>query len=96
MAPCKRQVKAMGHFVCDHIHSLVDIAVSECGRSWAETTEEGFSSQCLGCWKVDSLTADIARLTDIVKEMEMGMTKGTTGREVGGSNVVTRRNRKGD
>ena len=24
MAPCKRQVKARRHLVCDHCHSLVD------------------------------------------------------------------------
>ena len=72
MAPCKRQVKAMRHLVCNHCHSLVDFAVSWCGKSWSETTEEGFTFQCLGCWKVDCLTAELARLTDIVKGIERG------------------------
>ncbi|KAK2190060.1 hypothetical protein NP493_90g01025 [Ridgeia piscesae] len=70
MAPCKRQVKARRHLVCNHCHSLVDFAVSGCGKPWTETTEEGFTFQCLGCWKVNCLTAELARLTDIVKGME--------------------------
>ena len=60
------------HLVCNHCHSLVDFAVSGCGKTWSETTEEGFTFQCLGCWKVDCLTAELARLTDIVKGMESG------------------------
>ena len=55
--------------MCNHCHSLVDFAVSGCGKSWSETTEEGFTFQCLGCWKVDCLTAELARL---VKGMERG------------------------
>ena len=58
--------------MCNHCHSLVDFAVSGCGKTWSETTEEGFTFQCLGCWKVDCLTAELARLTDIVKGMESG------------------------
>ena len=58
--------------MCNHCHSLVDFAVSGCGKSWSETTEEGFTFQCLGCWKVDCLTAELARLTDIVMGMERG------------------------
>ena len=63
--------------MCDHCHSLVDFALSGCVNSWAETMEEGFSLRCLECWKMDYLTAEIAKLTDIVKGMEMRMTKGT-------------------
>ena len=72
MAPSKRQVKARRHLLCDHCHSLVDFALSGCGKSWSETTEEGFTFQCLGCWKVDCLTAELAKLTDLVKGMERG------------------------
>ena len=72
MAPSKRQVKARRHLLCDHCHSLVDFALSGCGKSWSETMEEGFTFQCLGCWKVDCLTAELARLTDLVKGMERG------------------------
>ena len=72
MASCKRQVKARRHLVCNHCHSLVDFAVSGCEKSCSETTKEGFTFQCLGCWKVDCLTAELARLTDIVKWMERG------------------------
>ncbi|KAK2190024.1 hypothetical protein NP493_91g00011 [Ridgeia piscesae] len=72
MVPGKRQVKARRHLVCNHCHSLVDFAVSGCGKTWSETMEEGFTFQCLGCWKVDCLTAELARLTDIVKGMESG------------------------
>ena len=69
MAPGKRQVKARRLLVCNHCHSLVDFAVSGCGKTWSETTEEGFTFQC---WKVDCLTAELTRLTDIVKGMESG------------------------
>ena len=72
MAPSKRQVKARRHLLCDHCHSLVDFALSGCGKSWSQTMEEGFTFQCLGCWKVDCLTAELARLTDLVKGMERG------------------------
>ena len=72
MAPGKRQVKARRHLVCNHCHSLVDFTVSGCGKTWSETTEEGFTFQCLGCWKVDCLTAELARLTDIVKGVQSG------------------------
>ena len=72
MAPCKRQVKARRHLVCNHCHSLVDFAVSRCGKTCSETTKEGFTFHCLGCWKVDCLTAELARLTDIVKGMQSG------------------------
>ena len=72
MAPGKRQVKARRHLVCNHCHSLVDFAVSGCGKTWSETTDEGFTFQCLGCWKVDCLTAELARLMDIVKGMQSG------------------------
>ena len=58
--------------MCNYCHSLVDFAVSGCGKTWSETTGEGFTFQCLGCWKVDCLTAEIARLTDIVKGMQCG------------------------
>ena len=58
--------------MCNHCYSLVDFAVSGCGKTWSETTEEGFTFHCLGCWKVDCLTAELARLTDIVKRIESG------------------------
>ena len=84
MAPCKRQLKARMHLVYDHSHSLVDFAISGCEKSWSETTEEGFTFQCLGCWKVYCLTAELARVTDIVKGMETRMTKETNGIESDG------------
>ena len=55
----------------------MDFAVSGCGTSWSEAMEEGFTFQYLGCWKVDCLTAELARLMDIVKGMETKMTKDT-------------------
>ena len=42
--------------------------------------EEDFTFQCTGCWKVECLTAELARLTGIVKGMEMRITKETDGR----------------
>ena len=58
--------------MCNHCHSLVDFAVSGCRKSWSEISEEGFTFQCLGFWKVDCLTAELARPTDIVKGVESG------------------------
>ena len=80
MAPCKRQVKARRHLVCDYCHSFVDFALSGCTKSWAETMEEDFTFQCTGCCKVECLTAELARLTDIVKGLEMKIPKETDGR----------------
>ena len=71
MALCKRHVKARRHLLCDHFDTFVDFALSGCVKSWAETMEEGFTFQCLGCWKVDCLTAEVARLTGIVKGVVM-------------------------
>ena len=73
MALCKRQVsEGKEALVYTHCHNLVDFAVSGCGETWSETTEEGFTFQCLRRWKVDCLAAELARLTDIVKVMESG------------------------
>jgi len=43
--------------------------------------EEHFTFQCKCCRKVECLTAEIARLTGIVKGMEMRMIKETDGTE---------------
>ena len=50
-------------------------------KSRAETKEEGFTFQCLGCWKVDCLKAELARLPDIVNGVEVWITKETDGIE---------------
>ena len=47
--------------MCDHFHRLVDVAISGCGKSWPQATEDGFTFQCIGCWKVDCLTAELVR-----------------------------------
>ena len=67
--------------MCDHCHSLADFALSGRGRTCAETVEEGFTYLCLWCWNMDCLTAEIASLTGIVKEVEIKMTKETDGIE---------------
>ena len=46
------------------------------------TMEEGFTFQCLGCGKW-TVQQKIARLTGIVKGMDMRMTKETDGIESG-------------
>ena len=50
-----------------HCLSLVDFTLSSCGKSWAGKMEEAFTFQCVGSWKVDYLTAEIARLTVVLK-----------------------------
>ena len=42
--------------------------------------EEVFTFQCTGCWKVECLKPELSRLIDIVKGMEMRITKETDGR----------------
>ena len=66
--------------MCDHCHSFVDFALSGCTKTWTETMEEGFTFQCTGCWKVECLTAELARLTGIVQGMEVKIAKETDGR----------------
>ena len=51
MVPCKRQVKARRHLVCDFFHSFVDFSLSGCVESWADTMEEDFIFQCMGVGK---------------------------------------------
>ena len=70
--------------MCNHCHSLVDFAVSGCEKTWSETTEERCTFQCLWYWKVDCLTAELVRLTDIVKGMERG------------GRVIARKTREGE
>ena len=43
--------------------------------------EEEVTCQCLVCWKVDCLTAEVARITGIVKGVEKRITKETDGIE---------------
>jgi len=50
------------HISAANIHqidclSLVDFTLSGGGKSWAEKMEEEFTFQCVGCWKMDCLTA---------------------------------------
>ena len=42
--------------------------------------EEDVTFQCTGCWKVECFAAELSRLTDIVKGMEMIMAKEMDGR----------------
>ena len=65
--------------MCDHCDSFINFVFSGCTKSWAKTVEEDFTFQCTGCWKVECLTAELARLTGIVKGVEMRITKATDG-----------------
>ncbi|KAK2183679.1 hypothetical protein NP493_300g01017 [Ridgeia piscesae] len=92
MAPGKRQVKARRHLVCNHCHSLVDFAVSGCGKTGQRQRRKGLRSN-VGCWKVDCLTTELARLTDIVKGMQSGgrVIARTTNRERTTGNITCRK-----
>ena len=69
--------------MCDHCHIFVDCALSGCIASWAGTMEEDFTFQWGGGGyrEVECLTAELVRLTGIVKGMEMRMSKETYGTE---------------
>ena len=67
--------------MCDHFHSFIDFALSGCITSWAEAVEKDFTFQCKGCRELECLTAELDRLTGIVKGMEMRMIKETNGTE---------------
>ena len=55
MAPCKRQVKATRHLICNSCSNWVDFLKSGCEKSWAEVQADSFSFECRGCTRMKEI-----------------------------------------
>ncbi|KAI0209770.1 hypothetical protein LSAT2_005508 [Lamellibrachia satsuma] len=66
MAPCKRQVKATRHLICDSCSNWVDFIKSRCEKSWAEVQVDSFSFECRGCTKMKELEVELEQLRLLV------------------------------
>ena len=71
MAPCKRQLNTKRHLVSNDCQSWVDLALSGCIKSWAETKEDELTFRCMGYWRMECLMKEVYKLTAVVKEMEV-------------------------
>ena len=59
MAPCKRQLKATRHLICDSCSNWEDFVKSGCEKSWAEVQADSFSFECRGCTKMMELEVPV-------------------------------------
>ena len=66
MAPCKRQVKATRHLICNSCSSWVDFVMSGCEKSWAEVQTDTFSFECRGCTRMKELEVELEQLRLLV------------------------------
>ena len=66
MAPCKRQVKATRHLICNGCSNWVDFVKSGCEKSWAEVQADSFSFECRGCMRMKELEVDLEKLRLLV------------------------------
>ena len=66
MAPCKRQVKATRHLICNSCSNWVDFVKSGCKKSWAEVQADSFSFECRGCTRMKELEVELEQLRLLV------------------------------
>ena len=66
MAPCKRQVKATRHLICNSCSNWVDFVMSGCDKSWAEVQVDRFSFECRGCTRMKELEVELEQLRLLV------------------------------
>ena len=66
MAPCKRQVKATRHLICNSCSNWVDFVKSGCEKSWAEVQADSFSFECRGCTRMKELEVELEQLRLLV------------------------------
>ena len=62
MAPCKRQVKATRHLICNSCSNWVDFVKSGCEKSWTEVQADSFSFECRGCTRIKELEGELEQL----------------------------------
>ena len=83
MAPCKRQIKATKHSVCDDYNNCVDFASSGCEKSWAEAQADSFSFECRGCTNMKGLEVEMDWLRQIILSLggreEVGFASSSSG-----------------
>ena len=66
MEPCKRQVKATRHLICNSCSNWVDFVKSGCENSWAEVQADSFSFECRGCTRMKELEVELEQLRLLV------------------------------
>ena len=66
MAPCKRQVKATRHLICNSCSNWVDFVNSRCKKSWAEVQADSFRFECRGCTRMKELEVELEQLRLLV------------------------------
>ena len=83
MAPCKRQVKATGHLICNSCSNWVDFVKSGCEKSWAEVQADSFSFECRGCTRMKELEVELEQLrlliVAVVGREQVGCVSGSGG-----------------
>ena len=84
MAPCKQQLKAIRHLVCESCSNWVDFVNSGCEKSWVEVQADSF--ECRGCAKMTGVEVEMERLKQFVLAMvgtlareEVGCASGSSG-----------------
>ena len=81
MAPCKRQVKATRHLICNSCSNWVDFVKSGCEKSWAEVLADSFSFECRGCTRMKELEVELEQLrllvVAVVGREQVGCTSGS-------------------
>ena len=66
IAPCKRQVKATRHLICNNCSNWVDFVKSGCEKSGAEVQVDSFSFECRGCTRIKELVVELEQLRLLV------------------------------
>ena len=66
MAPCKRQVKATRHLICNSCNNWVDFVKSGCEKSWAEVQADSFCFECRECTWMKELEVELEQLSLLV------------------------------
>ena len=66
MTPCKRQVKATRHLICNSCSNWVDFVKSGCEKFWTEVQADSFSFECRGCTRMKELEVELEQLRLLV------------------------------
>ena len=86
MAPCKRQVKATRHLICNSCNNWVDFAKSGCEKSWAEVQADSFCFECRGCMRMKEFEVELEQLrllvVAVVGREQVGCASGSGGWKV--------------
>ena len=78
IVPCKRQVKATRHLICNSCSNWVDFIKSGCEKSWAEVQADSFSFECRGCTRMKELELRLL-VVAVVGRVQVGCASGSGG-----------------